>query len=223
MKPLFIFCFLSLLVDFLNAQDSISIDLPEGVYYTREDFIARQAIEIPKIRKLNMGVPSSQAFKDTLVEHCMFLDGKNDPLKKVFAVVHKGMLYFPELAIRHHMIESYRISGLTQGVEFHRVQDWGKYLYLEVTYSSDDKYLVSSMGMMFGALGAIAASALQTSSTLETPVIYDTGRNVFLGLFTPRQLQLFMDSYHPEIEFDAKSPKLHIEDMRKLIQDLNKT
>ncbi len=68
-------------------------------------------MEFPKMRKIDLGVPSAQAFKDTLVDHCWFIDGKNDPIKKVYAIVYKQQLFFPEHAIKQNMSSLYSILG----------------------------------------------------------------------------------------------------------------
>lgn len=221
MKQLSVFLFFFLSTHILPGQDSLFTRLQDGVYSTREDFISRNVVLIPKMRKLNLRVPVSHAFKDTLVDHCIFLNGKNDQIKKIFAVVHQGQLYFSGLACKVYMPLEYSTMGLSKDNEFHRVLEWGKYLYLEVTYKAKDPGAMIVMGAMFGVVGALAGSAMEPNEEIATPIIYDISENVFYGLHTRKQIQEFMDSHHPEMKFDSKASDLNIETLKILIRHLN--
>ena len=204
---------------FSQAQpDSV---YPDGVYHTLASFQNRQPDTTQQLRKLNCDLPTKFAFKDTLVDHCWFIDEHNDPVKKVFAVVHQGELYFPEYAIKKGMAELYSTLGMSKAHEFHRVQDRGEYLYLEVTYIEQDPGAAIVMGAMFGLVGAAAGSAMTPKSLVETPVVYHTGRKQFYGLHSRRHLKMFMEAFHPEVGFDAGRSDLDIDFVRHMVRNLN--
>jgi hypothetical protein len=221
MKPILILYSLLFFITNSLCQAAYDSVYPDGIYHTMSSFENRQPDTSQRIRKLNCDLPTQYAFKDTLVDHCWFIDRDNDPVKKVFAIVHQGELYFPEYAIKQGMADLYSTLGMSKAHEFHRVQEHGEYLYLEVTYIEQDPGAAIVMGAMFGLVGAAAGSAMAPKSLVETPVVYHTGRKKFYGLHSRRHLKMFMEAFHPEVGFDAGRSDLDIDFVRHMIRNLN--
>ena len=206
---------------FITAQDSLHYDYPDGIYLTIDDFIARQPDSTSKLRKLNLGVPTEYAFKDTVVDHVLFLNKDNDMLKKIFAVVHKGEIYFQEYGVKKHMHPDYYHRSITASTSLHRVKERGKYFYCEANYKVEDAGAAIAMGAMFGVLGAIAGSALTTSDELLAPFVFDTNKNQFYIFVTRSNLKLFIDTYYPSYPLDIERGKLELDTVRNLFVELN--
>ena len=83
----------------LSAQ-ALDTTYPDGLYFTLESFKQHLPDTSIKVRKLNLGVPSTEILKDTLVKHPLFLDKNNEYIDKVFAIVEKGEIYFQDAGIR---------------------------------------------------------------------------------------------------------------------------
>lgn len=206
-----------------RGQSSTIDTLPDGIYHTLGDF-KNHTPEIPtKLRRLNLGVPTSKAFLDTMVDHVLFLDKQNDPITKVFAIVHHGEIYFQEKAIHQNVMEGYGGKNSASKNRFHRIQERGRYYYGETYYASGDADEVAAMTIMFGLIGGLAtAAASKGGIVFEVPYIFDTKLNKFFVLGSRKNLQLFMDTYHPDIGFQVAKGKLDYELIRSLIIQFNK-
>lgn len=207
----------------LRSQSFTTDTFPNGIYYTLEDF-NNHTPEIPtKIRRLNLDVPKSKAFKDTIVDHVLFLDKDNDPITKVFAIVNKGEIYFQEKAIRQYLMDGFGGKNSANKSRFHRIQERGRYYYGETYYASGDAAEVAAMAMLFGVLGGLAAAAASDEGTIfQVPFVFDTKLNKFFILGSRKNIQLFLDTYHPGTGFEVGKGKLDYELIRSLIIQFNK-
>src|SRR5688500_13386645 len=107
MKYISLLILLLFISNFTRAQDSVSYYYPDGIYATLEDFINRQTDATSTLSKLNLGVHTDYAFTVSSVDRVLFLSIGNDIIKKIFAVVHKGEVYFQEYGIKKYMHPAY--------------------------------------------------------------------------------------------------------------------
>ncbi|HUR29781.1 MAG TPA: hypothetical protein VMZ69_00045 [Saprospiraceae bacterium] len=221
MKYISLLIFLFTISDFTTAQDTVSHSYPNGIYATLDDFITMQPDTTSKLRKLNLGVHTDYAFADTVVDHVLFLNKGNDIIKKIFAVVHKGEIYFQEYGIKKHMHPDYYHKSITASTTLHRVKERGKYFYSEANYKADDAAATLVGAAMFGVVGAVVASSLTPSGEFLAPFVFDTKKNLFFVFVTRPHLKLFMDSYYPGNSFDIDRGKLEIDTVRNLFIELN--
>ncbi|HZV69290.1 MAG TPA: hypothetical protein VFG10_07095 [Saprospiraceae bacterium] len=205
----------------LSSQSNANDSLPDGIYKTLDDFNNHSPDTSIKIRRLNLGVPSSKAFLDSIVDHVLFLDKLNAPIAKVFAIVHKGEIYFQEKAIRQNVMEGYGGKNSASKNRFHRIQERGRYFYGETYFASADPAEIAAMSFMFGVIGGVATAATSKGTIFEVPYVFDTKLNKFFVLGSRNNLQLFMDTYHPEIGFQVAKGKLDYELVRAHIIQFN--
>jgi len=209
-----------------TGQNETGNTYSNGIYYTLEDFLAHHPDTISKVRKVNLGVPTEEALKDTIVDHTFFIDKNNDLLTKVFAIVYNGEIYFADYGIRENLLLPYGQKTAFKTKKFHRVQERGRYFYAESNYAISDPTAAILLGSMFGALGGAVGGALgamyPSQSEIEAPFIFDTHSNRFLAFHSKKLLQQFMNTYHPERNYEVEKGKLDIETVRDLFVDLNK-
>jgi hypothetical protein len=205
----------------LRAQSPQEHHYPDGIYPTLETFLSHTPDTAITYRKLNLGVPTSKAFQDTLVDHVWFIDRKNDVLKKLFAVVHDGEIYFQDFAVKNHLMPEYGSKSSFSTDKFHRVQLRGRYLYCETNFNKSDPTAAILMGMMFGAIGGAVAGLTTTSDEIEAPLVFDMQVKKFFAFHSRLALQTFMTKFHPEMNYDVEKGRLDLESVKQLFADLN--
>lgn len=210
----------------LHGQSGVTHDLPDGVYRTLQDFNARKPDTTQKVRKLNLGVPTAMAFADTLVDHALFLGKNNSAIKKVFAVVYQGDIYFQEWGMKQLMAENYGHSAITASPAFHRVHFTGRYFYGEATFDPSNDMGLFTATAMFGIVGGLTYAALNDvplsgNQTALAPFVYDSKSNTFYVFVVRPRLKSFMKSFYPEYPLELEEAKLDIETVRGLFMDLN--
>ena len=224
MRTLFIsFAFLLFNIT-LSAQDTTQTFYPNGIYHTIEDFFNLRSDTTIRLKRVNLGVPLSKAFQDTIVDHVWFLGKNNDPLKEIFAVGHGGRLYLHDHGIKSYMAENFTNGNvLKNGKNLHRLQSTGTYYFLTVSYDVINMDVVG-MGLMFGLIGQALYSegtGRKSTSTLEVPIVFHPGKKIFYSLHTPVLVKNFMDTYHPDQSYNPEDKNINIDDIRNLISMIN--
>jgi hypothetical protein len=205
----------------LQSQSDSTYFYPDGIYNNLEEFLHKQPGDISHVRKLNLNVPTTKAFTDTLVNDVWFLDHNNDQLKKIFAVVYKGEIYFQEYGIQMNIMEGYDHRSISKSPTLHRVQTRGRYYYTEAKYPYENPGPMLAMGAMFGAVGLLAGSEMSKNQTLTAPLVYDSELKKFFVFVFKSKLKDFINSYYPKHPIPADESRLDTQTVRALFEDLN--
>jgi hypothetical protein len=217
--------FILLLASFsLAGQHSDSHLYQDGIYYTMDDFLNHRVDSSSKVRKLNLELPTSKAFLDTLVDHVWFLDKNNDILKNTFAIVHKGEVYFQEKSMRKNIAEGYVHRSITSNPALHRIKVRGRYYYGEASYEIENGTEIAALTGMFGLVGGLAGAAIMSGSPkgmLLAPFVFDTKNKVFYVFVMRPKLREFMKAHHPDYTLELDDQRLDAEYVRNLFVQLN--
>lgn len=141
-------------------------DYPEGVYYTKEDFINK------KVTNINLTKRSLIGFEKKVVDdneqNCFFYDSSNIKLKNVFAVVYHGLLYFSIKNILQNRNKTDRAQESDFPNSFTQVLMGGNnYLYVETELANAwAKGLAYGLAGQGGAIGG-AGIAMSSSTFLN--------------------------------------------------------
>src|SRR5688500_9936589 len=203
---------LSLFIGTLFGQDSHNLEFPEGVYFTKQDFLDKRATVIPKMRKVNI-CPGCNPLADSIVNHCYFLNEKNDIIKKAFAFSHKGELYFQYYGVKTNLAENTFLALKDDDRFCYRVLDKGRYLYIEMS------------GDVAGSLmeAVMTPAGVHTSNfNSKSILVYDNNPNKFMGFDGCPAVKKFLKNNYPEKVWDcpASRPKF-FEEVRNLFTEFN--
>lgn len=137
----------------------------EGIYLTKQDFIARKPNSSPKLTKKSFG--RGDRINDDSDELCYFYDQDDKKLKKVFAVVHNNLLYFNTKSMLDKKNRNKKdvSHGSDYPNSFSRVLMGGDhYLYFE---SPIHNVLIAGLT---GGLSAGLSSAISGTHTTVIPI-----------------------------------------------------
>jgi hypothetical protein len=197
----------------MYGQETDAIHYPDGIYRTVDDFLNRQADTLTQIRKVNLDVDLSKAFLDTLVDRCFFIDKKRDPLRKCFAIVFDGEIYFQEYGISAYQAYGYRREAKNEKYFCYRVLERGKYLYcIAKSYEQ---------GYYGGGLVGVALADLGPAVILDTALLFDTTRKRFFSFNRCALFETFLQMHHPGFEFDCGKARQSIDSIRQAVRELN--
>lgn len=213
----------------LNATDSRSVvatpkpvvyndtlyrpNYPEGIYYTKEDFIAKKVTKMPVTPRELVGLE-----KDIImgIKHTCFFYINDSRIKEGFAVSYKGNLYFRIKAIVKNANKS--DGGQTSDFEngFVRVILGGdNYMYTEANLSG-----VWSQGLAYGAVGGAAGGALARSMVYGKGVVWDFKNAEFNIFRNCKDYNEFIQSVYPEGVQECNSKQVNVYRIREIIDKI---
>lgn len=139
---------------------------PAGIYYTKEDFIAKNVTKMPVTPRELVGLE-----KDIIVgiKHGCFFYINDRKIKNAFAISYQGHLYFCLKAIlkNRNKADGSQTTNFENG--FVRVILGGEnYFYTEADLSN-----VWAQGLAYGAVGGAAGGALARSMIHGKGVVWD--------------------------------------------------
>ena len=149
-------------------------DYPEGIYETKEDFIAKKPTYKGTVRPKGL-VGLEKPLLTTIEHSCFFYDMQDEKIKRVFAISYKGHLYFQISAIlsNRNKTDRAQTTNFTNG--FVRVIMGGKnYFYTEVDLANQ-----WAQAVMYGGIGGGAGGILAQSMVYGKGVVWDFKNNEF--------------------------------------------
>jgi len=172
---------------------------PEGVYFTKETFLAKRPALVAIIPKGLVGIEKPTL---TTIEHACFFYNFSEKLTDVFAVSYKGNLYFSIKAILGNRNKTDRAQASNFENAFVRVILGGQnYFYTEADLSN-----AWAQGFAYGAIGGVAGAALAKSFTYGKGIVWDfknsefnifkncTDYNAFIKPLFPAGVQVCKDN-----------------------------
>lgn len=148
-------------------------DYPEGIYNTKEDFLARKPSYKESLTPRS--VTGREYYTNSIEDYCFFMKAGDSKLKKVFAVSYKGHLYFRTGAILDHRNKTDRAQGSDFPQSFVRVLIGGKNYY----YTEADLANIWAQGFAYGAMGGIVGHELGKSMINRKGVVWDIKNTEF--------------------------------------------
>lgn len=147
---------------------------PEGIYATKEDFINKKPSSHVTITKRGLiGLEKPIVNNEEMT--CFFFDTSESKIKNVFAVVHKGILYFNLKSILKNRNQTDRSQDSDNPNSFSRVFMGGEnYLYTEINIGN-----VWEKAFSYGAVGGAAGGALAQMANHNKGVVWDFKNSEF--------------------------------------------
>ena len=203
---------LLLLLGTVFGQGDQYTDFPEGVYYTHEDFLSKRSTVVPKMKKINI-CSGCNPLADSIVNHCYFLNEKNDIIKKAFAFSYKGELYFQYYGVKNNFADNSFLALKDDDRFCYRVLDRGRYLYIEMSGDVAGSVMEAVM---------IPAGAHTSNLNSKSILVYDYGQNKFMGFHGCPPVKKFLKNNYPEKIWDCpESRPKFFEQVRKLFTEFN--
>lgn len=185
-----------------GSNDSSYVNYyPDGIYKTKEDFIAKKPSSSPSTlyrKRVNI----HWAAKDTL-NHFWFnyKEGKSTKgVKKVFAVSHNGNLYFADRAVVHpdnrgkeDRDQSPRLFGTFSRV----ICGNDQYLYFEA-------YLSSRSEALLGSYTGVPGSVVSGNLSFSKGVVWDFKNNMFDIFRNCKDYNAFIENQDGSLMFDCE-------------------
>lgn len=138
---------------------------PEGVYVTKEDFLNKIPNRTPELTKNDL-YGDQPILKDES-PICFFFDEKDKKVKKVFAVVYNGILYFNVESILNNRHKLDRAQGSDNPNSFVQVLMGGdNYLYTEAPLAN-----VWAKGLAYNA--GVAGSVMAGNLNVGKGIVWD--------------------------------------------------
>jgi|SRR5690554_1442977 len=139
---------------------------PEGIYYTKEDFINKRADNSKAIQMRDF---DQQILKEAIHNPFFYFSESNKKIKNVFAISYKGHLFFQVKAILKNRNKKDRAQENKNPNSFVRVIIGGEnYLYTEVNLAN--KW---AQGAYYGGVGGTAGSILANDLINGKGMIWD--------------------------------------------------
>lgn len=132
---------------------------PEGIYATKESFIAKTPTDIYDVVAKNLAIFSNKNLTD-IVHNCFFYNADSDEkITDVFAISYKGHLYFTIVAILDYRNEKDRAQTSDYPNSFVRVIFGGNnYYYTEAQLAN--KWAQGVTAGVGGVVGYVVAGAM---------------------------------------------------------------
>lgn len=147
---------------------------PEGIYATKEDFMSKKPSSNAIITKRGL-IGWEKPIVNNEEITCFFFDESENKIKNVFAVVHKGILYFNLKSILKNRNQTDRSQDSDNPNSFSRVFMGGEnFLYTEINIGN-----VWEKAFSYGAVGGAAGSALAEMANHNKGVVWDFKNSEF--------------------------------------------
>ena len=205
----------------INIQDTLYGDFyPDGIYVTKEDFLAKKPSSLRKI--VAKGLYGFVKEKTEKEEHnCYFYDEeKDEKLKNVFAVVYNGKLYFQIKAI----LNNRNSADIEQNNEFPNsfvkaLFGGKKYIYTEVYLIESGDKMSSQLllGGVGGIIGVVSGGLVNDFTTFGKGVVWDFKKSEF-NIFTDcDDFNYFIKTRLPKDKQECKQNQPDVLKIRKTI------
>lgn len=210
-----------------QAQQPLkSIEYPNGLYKTKEDFINKKPSEIRQllIKKIELVNDT-----DTIIRRCYFLDkATNKRIKKNFAIVYNEQLYFSNWAIlKNKNKEDKSLSPASSMNAFVLViMQSPKYLYAEADLVNHWQAGISNGvaggvgGIIGSALGEAIDNSYPSTTPLGTGLVWDIQNQEFNVFRNCPDFNDFLENYSVE-KIDCKNEVFDLNRVRSAIQIIN--
>lgn len=139
---------------------------PEGIYYTKEDFINQR---VDNSKAIQMSDFNQQVLREAIHNPFFYFSESNKKVKNVFAISYKGHLFFQVKAILKNRNKNDKAQDSKHPNSFVRVIIGGKnYLYTEVDLAN--KW---AQGAYYGGIGGTAGGILANDLIKGKGVVWD--------------------------------------------------
>ncbi|MHA7108611.1 hypothetical protein ACRTDU_00710 [Sunxiuqinia elliptica] len=209
-----------------GQQPLKSIEYPNGLYKKKENFINKKPSEIRQllIKKIELVNDT-----DAIIRRCYFLDkATNKRIKKTFAIVYNGQLYFSNWAIlKNKNKEDKSLSPASSMNAFVLVIMQGpKYLYAEAGLVNHWQAGISNGvaggvgGIIGSALGEAIDNSYPSTTPLGTGLVWDIQNQEFNVFRNCPDFNDFLE--HCSLEkIDCKNEVFDLNRVRSAIQIIN--
>jgi hypothetical protein len=142
---------------------------PEGVYYTKEDFINKKASNVGKLIPKGL-IGFEKPILNTIEHNCFFyIESSDEKLTNVFAVSFQGHLYFQINAILSNRNKKDRAQSNDFPNSFVRVIIGGdNYFYTEANLSN-----AWAQGLAYGGVGGAVGGSLANTFIYGKGIVWD--------------------------------------------------
>jgi hypothetical protein len=199
---------------------------PEGLYKTKEDFIAKKPSEVRQLLIEKIELINDT---DSIIRRGYFLDKMtNKRIKKIFAVVYNGELYFSNWAILQNKNKNDKsLSPASSMNAFVLVTLSGeKYLYAEAGLVNHWQVGISNGvaggvgGLVGNELGKVIDKSYPSTTQFGTGLIWDVKNEEFNIFRNCPDFNEFIENY-PIEKIDCKNEIFDLKRVREIIQIIN--
>ena len=187
---------------------------PDGIYYTKEDFINKTPNENPKIFAKDLTDYEDEVL-ESIEDHCYFYYKVSEKkMKKVFAVSYQGYLYFQIKAVIAISNRNKNDNAQTNDLphSFTRVTKGGdNYFYAEMNLAN-----IWAQGAAFGVGGA--SGYIMAKDMINTKgIVWDFKNKEFNIFKNCKDYNRFIEKIHPESVQKCENQQPDITEIRKTI------
>lgn len=187
---------------------------PEGIYYTKEDFIKKTPNENPKIFAKDLTDYEDEEL-ESIEDHCYFYYKVSEKkIKKVFAISYKGYLYFQIKAVIAISNRNKNDNAQTNDLphSFTRVIKGGdNYFYAEMDLAN-----IWAQGTAIGVGGA-SGYILSKEMINKKGIVWDFKNKEFNIFKNCKDYNRFIEKVHPESVQKCENQQPDITEIRKTI------
>ncbi|MFB9080930.1 hypothetical protein ACFFLS_22545 [Flavobacterium procerum] len=208
LRKITIFCFLSFLVATTNAQETaenksassetseggidlfLAKDIPEGVYKTYEDLVAKNGVYMGDaiVRKSVMRYKPLD--KSEVIDQVYFAWARNDVKLDFFAISYNGVLYIQQKYFHKYSVKGHRSEDGSNALSYHRVINDGRFLYLEGSFAN-----AWAKGAAYGVGGAAGAVMGANMNRLKG-VVFDIKKQEVSFIRDCEDLNVLIEKYN---------------------------
>lgn len=187
---------------------------PDGIYYTKEDFINKTPNENPKIFAKDLTDYEDEEL-ESIEDHCYFYYKVSEKkIKKVFAISYKGYLYFQIKAVIAISNRNKNDNAQTNDLphSFTRVIKGGdNYFYAEMDLAN-----IWAQGTAIGVGGA-SGYILSKEMVNKKGIVWDFKNKEFNIFKNCKDYNRFIEKVHPESVQKCENQQPDIVAIRKTI------
>lgn len=188
---------------------------PEGIYYTKEDFINKTPNENPKIFAKDLTDYEDEEL-ESIEDHCYFYYKVSEKkIKKVFAISYKGYLYFQIKAVIAISNRNKNDNAQTNDLpnSFTRVIKGGdNYFYAEMDLAN-----IWAQGAVAGVLGGPGGYYAAKEMMNKKGIVWDFKNKEFNIFKSCKDYNRFIEKIHPESVQKCENQQPDIIEIRKTI------
>ncbi|KAF2517977.1 hypothetical protein [Flavobacterium foetidum] len=208
LKKITIFYFFSLLVTTVNAQETaenngassktseentslfLAKDVPEGVYKTYEDLVAKKGVYMGDAIMRKSVMRYKPIDKAAVVDQVYFAWTRNDVKLDFFAISYNGVLYIQQKYFHKYSVKEDRSQDGSNPLSYHRVINDGKFLYLEGVFANS-----FTKGAAYGT-GGIVGGLLSVNMNKLKGVVFDIEKKEVNFIRDCEDLNLLIEQYN---------------------------
>ncbi|TDS13900.1 hypothetical protein [Sphingobacterium paludis] len=180
---------------FCHGQVAIPMEtnFPEGIYLTKEDFLKKVPNNNDELVMKTIAM-KPKIINDSIPDHCLFYYKDSDKkVKKIFAISHKGDLYFQALSVLTNCNKKDKTETTHALRSFCRVLIGGSnYLYAELDLANSWK-----QGLGYG-LGGAAGGVIAANAIKGKGLVWDFKKEQFNIFRHCKDYNEFMTDVYPD-------------------------